>query len=467
MIFTTRAAGRGRQLIQDSPSDSDAEVGAQSALWRAMFESSGLMAGAFELLDDDYRYILANPSVGAFYGAPPSQMVGRTGRDLGVAEPHIARRLSTLRHCWTSGVTLTREYAFDHHGKAGWFLGTFSPIPGQVPRVSFVLIDVTERKAAQLEAERQQARLDLALTASGLGLWELEIGSDVVHWDQRAREIFGVAPDAAIDFAAYTALVDPRDVPEMRARVDAALQGENGGRYSIVHRLIGDGSATRWIRGDGQVLFNADGWASRMLGTVQDVSEEVASRETQAMMVAELNHRVKNNLATVQSIAAQSARRSTDLKQFMADFEGRLLSLARTHDVLTANGWAGAELSVLLERELSAFGDRMQMRGPKVELASGQAVAIALIVHELSTNAAKYGALSAPAGEVEVTWSFDDQGLALDWTERGGPPVATPAKQGFGSRLIEKLARGDLAGRGETRYAPEGLVFTLLAQPRG
>jgi len=428
-----------------------------------MFDSSGLMAGVFELEENDYRYLLVNPAAADFYGLQPEDMVGRSGRDLGVSEAHIGLRLATLRRCWASGETLTREYPFDHNRRTAWFLGTFSPIPGPSPRVSFVLVDITERKHAQLEAERQQARLDLALRAGGLGLWEFDIERDVIHWDQRTRELFGVEPDAPIDYASYAARLDENDASEIRTRLEAALRGEDGGRYSVVHRAVGRDGLTRWVRGGAQVLFSPDGRATHVLGTVQDVTEEMESHRKQALMVAELNHRVKNNLATVQSIAAQTARRATGLQQFTVDFEGRLLALARTHDVLTQNAWSGAELSVLLERELSAYQGRVRISGPRADLAAGQAVAMALIVHELSTNASKYGALSGPNGYVEVTWSVAGGRLSFCWSEHSGPTVAPPAQRGFGSRLIEKLAQGDLDGSSEATYAASGLVFRLDA----
>jgi PAS domain S-box-containing protein len=431
-----------------------------------MFESSGLMAGVFELLDDDYRYVLVNPKAAEFYGLRPEAVIGRTGRDLGVGEDHLARRMATLRRCWETERTLTREYQFDHGGRDAWFLGTFSPVPGPSPRVSFVLVDITGRKQAQLEAERQQARLDLALSAGGLGLWEFDLLRDLIHWDPRTRELFGVEPDAPIDYQTYVARLDPAEAPALQQTFEAALRGQDNGRYAIVHRVSGRDGHVRWIRGAGQVLFDAQGQPMTVLGTVQDVTSEVESREQQALMVAELNHRVKNNLATVQSLASQTARRAASLDQFIEDFEGRVISLARTHDVLTQNSWTGAELSVLLERALAHCRDRVELDGPPVELSATPAVALALIIHELATNAAKYGALSAPDGRVVISWTFQADRLALTWREQGGPPPAPTARQGFGTRLIERLAKGDLGGRAEADYAPEGLVFRLEAQPR-
>ncbi len=431
-----------------------------------MFESSGLMAGAFELLDGDYRYLLANPRTAEFYGLTPQDLIGRTGRDLDISEAHLATRMKTLRRCWQGGRMVTHEYAFDHGGRTGWFLGTFSPIPGDVPRISFVLVDITERKLAQLEAERQQARLDLALNAGGLGLWEFDIERDLVSWDQRTRELFGVAPDARIDYAAYAGRLRPDEAAGVRAHFEAALKGEGGGRYTVVHRAEGRDGLTRWIRAHGQVLFDAQRRPTHVLGTVQDVTDEVQHQESQALMLAELNHRVKNNLATVQSMAAQTARRARSVGQFYEDFEGRLLSLSRSHDVLTLSSWAGAELSLLLDRELAPHHGRIRMRGPKVQLDAAGSVAMAMVVHELSTNAAKYGALSSPDGEVDIAWSRRANRLELTWTERGGPPVAVPTQLGFGSRLIEKLATGDLRGSVETNYEQQGLVVRIAATVR-
>ncbi|HEY8616023.1 sensor histidine kinase [Phenylobacterium sp.] len=435
-----------------------------AALLKAVFEAADVMAGVFELLDDDYRYVIANRNAAAFYGLPPEGLNGRCGRELGLSEAQIAQRMSTLRRCWKSGETLTREYEFTGpDGRRGWFLGTFSPLAGRTPRVSFVLIDVTARRAAQEEAERQGARLQLALSAAGLGLWEYDIRADAVTWDARTRELFGVEPDAAIDFASYMARLRPDEAPMMRAAYQAALRGENGGRYSVEHRTRARDGSERWVRSWAQVLFGADGQATHVLGTIQDISEEVAARERQALMVAELNHRVKNNLATVQSMAAQTARGARDLASFKADFEGRLVALARTHDVLTQNAWTGAELSVLAARELEAFRGRVGVEGGAVQLTAGQAQAIGLILHELATNAAKYGALSRPAGRVEVSWGVAGGVLRLTWREAGGPAVSAPARTGFGTRLMQKLARGDLRGAARAEWAADGLRFELEA----
>ena len=164
-------------------------------------------------------------------------------------------------------------------------------------------------------------------------------------------------------------------------------------------------------------------------------------------------------------MAAQTARRSPNLETFVEDFEGRLVALARTHDVLTAQAWSGAELREVLMSELSVFADRVRLEGPPVRLDATQALAVGLIAHELATNAVKYGALSTPRGHVEVSWSksHSPREFTIRWVERGGPLVTIPTHRGFGRRLIEKLTAGDLQGALDMRFEPDGLVASLRA----
>ncbi len=196
-----------------------------------------------------------------------------------------------------------------------------------------------------------------------------------------------------------------------------------------------------------------------------DVTETVVSAERQKLMIDELNHRVKNTLATVQSIAMQTARFHPDPATFAEGFQARLLALSHTHDLLTRSHWEGAELGEILRHETEAHGARhVSANGPRVDLPPAAALSMGMIFHELATNAAKYGALSAPDGRVLVDWSIADQTrrrLQLVWRETGGPPPAPSGRKGFGSRLIERNVRHDLAGEVELDYAGDGLVATF------
>ena len=211
-----------------------------------------------------------------------------------------------------------------------------------------------------------------------------------------------------------------------------------------------------------QPIRDASGAVAGIFVQGHDVSESVRSEERQKLMIDELNHRVKNTLATVQSIAVQTARSHTDPRTFAESFQARLMGLSHTHDLLTRSHWEGAELHAILAHETEAHdAHRILLNGPAVALPPASALSLGMIFHELATNAAKYGALSAGDGRVLIDWSIANQSdrmLVLSWREVGGPPVAPPERRGFGSRLIERNVRHDLAGSADLVYATDGFV---------
>jgi two-component sensor histidine kinase len=188
-------------------------------------------------------------------------------------------------------------------------------------------------------------------------------------------------------------------------------------------------------------------------------------------VVNELNHRVKNNLAMTQAIAAQTFRGLKGSEEAQANFTGRLMALAEANDLLTGERWVGASLGSVLEQALKPYAGpdagRRRIEGPDVPISSKTALSLSLAAHELATNAVKHGAWSAPQGMVEVTWRLTgDPGaerLHLVWRESGGPPVAGPARRGFGSRLIERGLAAEMGGEARLDFRPDGLVCTLEA----
>lgn len=196
-----------------------------------------------------------------------------------------------------------------------------------------------------------------------------------------------------------------------------------------------------------------------------DVTDTVLAAQRQRLMIDELNHRVKNTLATIQSIAMQTARSHDDPATFAESFQARLLSLSHTHDLLTRSHWEGADLRDVVEHETLAHGAaRISLNGPAQGLGPAAALSLGMIFHELATNAAKYGALSVPDGRVLVDWTVANQTsrtLTITWRELGGPPVSEPARRGFGSRLIERNIRHDLAGQAKLSYASTGFSAEL------
>jgi two-component sensor histidine kinase len=194
--------------------------------------------------------------------------------------------------------------------------------------------------------------------------------------------------------------------------------------------------------------------------------EILRASETKDWMLRELHHRGKNTLALVQSIAAATARGAASVRDFDRDFSARLASLAHTYDLLVRDPDERVDLHALVAGEFAPFGtQRLASSGPSVKLPGESAVQLGMAIHELLSNAAKHGALRGAEGSVELSWRLDERGLALDWRERSGSPVEPPSRQGFGSRLIERVLVEKLGAKVETAYRPEGLAVSIALPP--
>lgn len=247
-----------------------------------------------------------------------------------------------------------------------------------------------------------------------------------------------------------------------------ALQGEMVMGLEFLHHAP-DG-AEHWMRVSGIPIRDPDGQVSGALCVIVDIDDIKRSEEHQRLLINELNHRVKNTLATVQSIAGQTLRNASSMDEAKAALEGRLLALSRAHDVLTRENWEGAELREIVAQALEPYSsrgeDRLHLRGPKVRLPPRTALALAMVIQELATNAVKYGALSNPTGEIRITWRVDDgvpSRLRLHWEENGGPPVQAPTRRGFGTRLIERSLAQDLDGAVRIEFAATGVTCVVDA----
>lgn len=211
-----------------------------------------------------------------------------------------------------------------------------------------------------------------------------------------------------------------------------------------------------------QPLRDAEGQVAGVFVQGHDVTDVVEAGNRQKLMIDELNHRVKNTLATVQSIAMQTARTHAEPATFAQAFQARLMSLSHTHNLLTRSHWEGADLAEVLAHETEAHGStRILPNGPVVSLNPAQALSIGMIFHELATNAAKHGALRSGDGRVLVDWSLLDGTVSLTWREIDGPAMDPPLHRGFGSRLIDRNVRHDLAGECRLDYSGDGLIFSL------
>jgi two-component sensor histidine kinase len=241
----------------------------------------------------------------------------------------------------------------------------------------------------------------------------------------------------------------------------------NGG--TTRHELVVISRSGRQLHWDVNSTLTLDP-AGRPVGLhaiARDVTESRRAEERQRLLVNELNHRVKNTLALVQGLALQSFKSGRDMALARDAFQQRLAALAAAHDLLTRESWEGATLGELMSEALGLYNGaepRIEWQGPPVRLNPKAAVSLVMALHELCTNAAKYGALSVPEGRVIVRWTVEGERLALEWLERGGPPVAPPRERGFGFRMIERALAADMDGGAKLDFATSGLVCRIDAR---
>ncbi len=317
----------------------------------------------------------------------------------------------------------------------------------------------------------EQSRLVSVLAAAEVGYWEVNLRDRSFTLSPRARKLLAHPADRPDGDVMNPAWLDAEHVARRAAALEAAIAGDAD--YDIEYPIAG---TDRWVQSRGSMVRSRSGRPLKLAGVVSDITDRrrafealATSERRQKLLINELNHRVKNTLATLQSIAALTARRATSVEEFSAQFEARLMALSDTHNLLTATGWERATLSDLLAKEMRPYSpEQFRLTGADVMFDPPQALAMGMIVHELATNAAKHGALSTPDGCVSVSWSEPDaDGLTtLDWTETQGPPVSTPGRTGFGSRLIATSLKGDLGGQAELDYAPDGFRARLTFRPQ-
>jgi PAS domain S-box-containing protein len=319
------------------------------------------------------------------------------------------------------------------------------------------------------EADRRlwdYARLDADLEAAGLGRVEWDLRRDRAHLSPRAQEIFD-APTDDLDGeggGAITNLMHPEDRRTIRGLGDDQLS--KGDYFEIEFRRIrpSDGRVI-WVRMSGQRIRDKEGQPAAAAAIVQDITSKKEEEDRRFTLMAELDHRVKNVLATVQALAAQTAKRTTSLDNFLQTFSGRLKSMASANELLTAARWRGASIEHLAAAELGALAPRQtRWGGPEIFLTPRAANALSLALHELATNALKFGALSVENGRVDLRWTrLPGDGFELVWAESGGPTVAPPEHHGFGATLLDQVTGRELNGRTELDFRPGGVQARLRA----
>jgi PAS domain S-box-containing protein len=328
--------------------------------------------------------------------------------------------------------------------------------------------ELTRDAEAAIARERSaidRERVDLALSAAGLAAYEWDLETDRLLLTDRLRVMLGLEGESLPirGGALVMDMIPEEDRAQARATVAEAMAGS--GRFQHEHRIVRTDGGTIWVSSSGVVVRRPDGAPKRLIGVLQDITSRKIAEEQRETLVAELDHRVKNVLAAVQSLAAQSARKAPSLDGFLKTFAGRLKSMASAHDLLTATRWRGAGMQNIAAAELGGLAPgQTRWEGPDVLLTPRAANAMSLALHELATNAVKFGALSTDQGRVEVRWRRSESGgLELQWTETGGPPVSAPTRRGFGATLLHKVTGRELGGEARIEHRREGVRVVLTA----
>jgi PAS domain S-box-containing protein len=339
-----------------------------------------------------------------------------------------------------------------------------------------VVRDLAAAEAAQTALAESEQRLQLALEGARMAIWEWDLRTGDTVWSPRLYELIDLPASETRegDARSFFERVHPDDRPGLDAALAQALEGD--GHYAHEFRIVLPNGTVRWLAGSGRVERDAAGQPMRMLGVNWDITERKEAEERQALLGRELGHRVKNSLAVVQSIAHLTGRQAGSLEEFLHAFGGRLQALAAANQLLRGESWRAAGLRALIRQALEPHG--IEVNGGRFALAvtdlpvpAALTQDLTLVLHELATNAAKYGALSVPQGRVLIEAGPMNPGsadpmLRLVWREEGGPPVVPPKRQGFGTRLLRQAIAGQ--GRLDLAWRPTGLVCTIevpLLQP--
>ncbi len=326
-------------------------------------------------------------------------------------------------------------------------------------------IDITDRRNMAADLVEQHRRLEVAVEATGLGFWEWDIKADSVSWSQRNKELFGLAPDAQVDIQTYLKLVHPEDVERVRSAFITVQESRHGGDYSVEHRIIMPTGEERWILAHGRVTTDASGDAQLVVGTSLDVTERKATEERRSLLIGELAHRSKNGLAILMAIVSQTARGAATVESFEAQIMARLQAMATSQDLVMASGGGPVVLAAVIEQALAPFRPakiRVDAEISNLIIRGEMAVAMGLLLHEMATNAVKYGALSNSTGEVILSLEpVSEARAAFVWRETGGPKVSPNIKPGFGTRLMQQALRPQ---NGEVKFAFEPQGFNARAE---
>ncbi len=427
----------------------------------------------YAILTADMNGLIVSWSSGAekLFGWKPEEVIGQP-LDILFTEEDRMNRLPETRQQMASlhRIDVVERFHQRKDGTTFWASGDLQALYSDDGKQQGFLKIVRDRTDEQRHSETlrlSEERLRLAQQAAGIGAFEIDRDRKMIEATPQFLKLLGFeeSPELPLnDF--YSVIVDnPKQIAKqmLQTRQDESL---------ITHLEFqikrADTKQLRWIGywAEAAPKDVGNSMKHRILGVLQDITERRDAQEKQALLSGELAHRVKNILAIVQSIANQTLTESTSVKKALQDFSVRLNALAHAQDILTQGATSSADLKQIVESSLDIHDKtkkRFIISGPPISLSPPTALSMALALHELSTNAVKYGALSSKNGIVEINWTFDRDEFHFSWREKDGPTVSQPTKLSFGSKLIKRLLPARFNGHAELNYAPEGFSFELKA----
>src|SRR4051794_26837532 len=337
----------------------------------------------------------------------------------------------------------------------------------QLERLNLELERRVVERTAELQAStarllESEQRRSLALAAGQMGSWDWDLVTGEILWDEGQHAIYGVTPGQfAVTPANFKVLIVPEDWERLQVGMQALL--DEGKPHQGEFRVRRPNGEVRWCASTAAASRDASGKVVRISGVTMDITERKEAEERQTLLAREVDHRAKNAMAIVQSVVRLT--RADTISNYISIIEGRIKALSRAHVLLSNSRWQGADLGKLLNEELAPFrsghSDRISLSGPEVLLEPTKAQTLALALHELAVNAAKYGALSAAAGKLTLRWEVQPDALIIHWYENDGPPARAPSATGFGTQIITRSIERQLGGKVEFEWAPAGLRCTL------
>jgi PAS domain S-box-containing protein len=439
------------------------------ARFRATFENAAV---GVALVGCDGSILRANNSFARMLGYSVEELKRRTFQDL-THPDDLANNLSVLNRTLlgdADSYCIEKRY-IRKDGDIIWAsvtVGCVRKSDGGVDYFVSVVEDITDRKRAESRLAERNAQLDLAGKIARIGSYAYDAGTEIMQISDGYAAIHGFA-EGITEIARSDCLagVHPHDIGRVEHFRREAFR-ERRREYNVEYRIIRPGGELRWVETRCFISFSNGGHPQRVVGVSIDITERKRVEEQQRTLLAELDHRAKNALATVSAVVSHTWQGSRSVADFVAALDGRIRSMGTTHELLSSRRWQGVSLIELVRRELAPYATRnnTEINGTDILLKPEAAQAMAMVLHELATNAAKYGALSTKYGRVSIRWDRVLNGhrpsdLVFEWQEFGGPPVVALVKSSYGTSTIRDLIPYECGGTVDLVFAPEGVQCRL------